>query len=63
MAKDQRSQLLQGFFRIGAFVGLTGLILVFLQPRESPEFVVSVCSAAIGGALMLAAWLFMRLTR
>lgn len=36
------------FFRAGIFVTLLSAALVWVAPRESPQFVVSVCSLAIG---------------
>ena len=47
------SEILKGFARIGIFVGLGGLILLLVEPRNSPEYVVSLCSAIIGGLLLL----------
>jgi len=41
-------EALQLFFRAGIFVTIIALILVFSVPRESAEFVASVCSLAIG---------------
>ncbi|MBE0691343.1 MAG: hypothetical protein IH587_14590 [Anaerolineae bacterium] len=38
--------------RLGIFIGGCGLLMVVLQPPGSPEFVLSVCSAALGGFLV-----------
>ena len=46
-------EILKGFARIGFFVGGGGLILLFLEPRDSPQWIVSLCSAFIGGVLIL----------
>ncbi len=46
-------EVLKGFARIGIFIGLGGLVLALVEPRSSPEFVVSICSSLIGGALLL----------
>ncbi len=46
-------EVLKGFLRIAILVGGGGLALLFLEPRNSPEWVVSACSALIGGALLL----------
>jgi len=46
-------EVLRGFFRIGVFVGVCGLVMAFFQPRGSSEFVLSVCSALIGGVLIV----------
>lgn len=56
-------EILKGFFRIGVFVGGCGFIMIFFQPRNSPEFVVSICSAMIGGFIMLGVALLMRFMR
>ena len=60
---DLRQDLLRGFFRIGMFIGLGGLALALWQPLDSPEFVLSVCSSLMGGALMLGVALVVRLSR
>jgi hypothetical protein len=54
-------EALKGFARLGFFVGGLGLLLTFIEPRNSPEFVVSVCSAAMGGLLLVFVLIFMRL--
>jgi hypothetical protein len=36
------------FFRVGVMISVLSLLLVFAQPRESAEFVISVCSLGIG---------------
>ena len=41
------------FFRLGMFVTLTGLFLVFTVPRDSAEFVVSVLSLGLGVTLLV----------
>jgi len=45
------------------FIGLCGFLMIFVQPRGSPEFVLSICSALIGGVLMLGVVLVTRLSR
>jgi hypothetical protein len=45
-------EVLKGFTRIGLFVGGGGLILLLFEPRDSPEWVISLCSAIIGVALL-----------
>lgn len=54
-------EVLKGFARIGFFVGGGGLVLLFLEPRNSPEWVISLCSALIGlvlvgGAIIIYRW-------
>jgi len=46
------SDALAGFLRLGIFIGGCGLVLAFVQPPGSAEFVLSVCSAALGGVLV-----------
>lgn len=45
---------LQGFLRLGMWVTVCGLLMIFLQPPGSAGFVLSVCSAAIGLAIIVA---------
>ncbi len=44
---------LRAFFRIGVFVTAISVILAIANPRDSAEFVVSVCSIMIGITLMI----------
>ncbi len=46
-------EVLKGFARIGIFIGGGGLVLLLVEPRSSPEFVVSLCSTILGGLLLL----------
>lgn len=41
------------FFRLGMFVTLTALFLIFTVPRGSAEFVVSLLSLALGVTLLV----------
>ncbi|MEQ8676220.1 MAG: hypothetical protein RLP44_18965 [Aggregatilineales bacterium] len=45
-------ELLRTFFRSGMFIVLVALVLIFAVPRESAEFVISVCSLMIGLSLL-----------
>jgi hypothetical protein len=54
---------LSGMIGLGMFVGIGGLLLVFAQPPGSAEQVLSVCSAAMGAALVLGVILVTRLQR
>lgn len=45
---------LRGFLQAGIFVGGCGLVMLFMLPRDSAEFVISMCSALMGGFLVLA---------
>lgn len=45
---------LKGFLRLGFMVGGCGMILAFVQPPGTPQFILSVCSAAMGITLILA---------
>ena len=46
-------ELLRVFFRIGMFVTVAALFLVFTAPRGTAEYVVSVMSLVVGGILLL----------
>lgn len=51
------------FFRTGILIAGLSLLMVFAQPRESAEFVVSVCSLGIGLTLCAFVILVSRLGR
>lgn len=53
----------QSLLAMGIFVGLGGLLLAYFQPQDSPEFIVSLCSAGIGLALIGLAVFLNRLFR
>lgn len=55
--------LLRTLLSLGALIGFGGLALAFLEPAGSAEQVVSVCSALVGGALLLVVLLVARLQR
>lgn len=55
--------LLRALLSIGALVGFGGLALAFFQPEGSAEFIVSVCSAVIGAALITIVLLVARFQR
>jgi hypothetical protein len=55
--------LLTGFLRFGFFIGGCGLLMIFFQPAGSAEFVLSVCSTLLGGALIVGVVVLTRLGR
>jgi hypothetical protein len=56
-------EAIKGFARIGFFVGGGGLALLFLEPRSSPEWVLSLCSTILGGVLIIGAVIAVRLLK
>ena len=54
---------LKGFMRLGILVGGCGLLLVFLEPPGSIEFVLSLCSALTGIALVVGVFVVSRMLR
>lgn len=54
---------LRTLLSLGALVGIGGLLLAFAEPPGSAEQVISVCSAFIGGALILSVILVSRFQR
>jgi hypothetical protein len=54
-------EFMRGFLRAGVFVAVVSLGLVFVVPRNSAEFIISVCSLLIGltliGLIVLFSWL------
>lgn len=57
------TELLKGFLRFGFVIGGCGLLMVFFQPPNSAEFFLSLCSALMGGALILGVVLISRFFR
>jgi hypothetical protein len=57
------SDPLIAFLRLGFFIGGCGLLMAFVQPRPSAQFVLSVCSALMGGALILGVVILKRIGR
>lgn len=45
---------LRGFLQLGFFVGGCGFLMLFIQPPQSPEFVLSLCSTAMGFVIVAA---------
>ena len=60
---ELKRDVLRGFLRIGMFIGVTGLLLALVEPRDSAEFVLSVCSAAMGAVLVVAVAVMIRRER
>jgi hypothetical protein len=54
---------LRGFLQLGFFIFAAGLCSALAQPRESGEFVISVCSSAIGVVLIFGAVVLWRLMK
>jgi hypothetical protein len=54
---------LRAYFRMGMWVTLVALVLVLAVPRDKPEFVISVCSLAVGLMLTGLVALLSRLMR
>ncbi|MBL8146114.1 MAG: hypothetical protein JNL34_06995 [Anaerolineae bacterium] len=54
---------LRTLLSLGALVGIGGLLLAFVEPPGSAEQVISVCSAVIGGTLILIVVLVSRFQR
>lgn len=55
--------LLKAFFRSGVFIILVSVLMVLALPRDSAEFVISICSLTIGLALVGLVILVSRLAR
>ena len=54
------AEVLAGFLRIGILVGGCGALMLFFQPPESAQFVLSLCSALIGGTMIIGVLLLNR---
>ncbi len=53
----------KGFIRVGIFIGGTALVLLLFEPRDRPEWTVSLCSVMIGAAIILGAFVLDRLMK
>lgn len=53
MNNDPAKSAVHGFLQLGFFIGGGGLFLLFLQPPDSPEYVLSLCSTLMGAFLIL----------
>lgn len=51
------------FLPMGFFLGGCGLLLALIYPTHTPEFVLSLCSALMGGALILGTLIVRRIGR
>ncbi|PJF23143.1 MAG: hypothetical protein CUN56_02460 [Phototrophicales bacterium] len=54
---------LRGFLQIAFFLVLAGICSALAVPKDSPEFVVSVCSSVIGILLLVAVVGFWRILK
>lgn len=52
----------KAFIQAGAFFFIGGAALALLQPRDSGEFVVSICSSGIGLALVILGVILVRVS-
>jgi hypothetical protein len=59
MARDA----LRGFLQLGFFIAAAGLCAVIAAPRDSGEFVISVCSTIIGLLLIVGVVVLWRLMK
>ena len=63
MAGDELHESLRAFLRIGVFIGGGGLVLLFAVAPGTPEYVLSMCSAAMGAAIVAGVFAVRRLMR
>ncbi len=59
---DSSSGAIKGFLQLGFFIGGTGFVMLFFQPPNTPEFVLSLCSTMmgiflVGGSIALLRWI------
>jgi hypothetical protein len=52
MPEDELHQALKAFLSIGVFIGGGGLVLLLMITPGTPEYVLSLCSALIGGVIV-----------
>jgi hypothetical protein len=60
---DAAGYFLRTFLGFGLFITLCSLGLLFVQPRDSAEFYISICNLLIGLALTLGVVLFVKFFR
>lgn len=56
-------EALRGYLAAGLLIGGCGLFLALFQPPGSPSYVVSLCSALIGGLLVVVVVVVIRMTK
>jgi len=54
---------LRGFLQLGFFIAVTGFCSAWFLPRDSGEFVVSICAGGIGLTLIIGIVILGRLIR
>ena len=52
MPEDELHQALKAFLSIGIFIGGGGLVMLLAIAPGTPEYVLSLCSALIGGIIV-----------
>lgn len=52
MPGDELHQALKAFLSIGIFIGGGGLVMLLMIAPGTPEYVLSLCSALIGGVIV-----------
>jgi hypothetical protein len=57
------SSTLKAFLQLGILIGGCSFVMIFMQPPNSPEFVLSVCSSLMGFALIVGVWGFIRIMK
>jgi hypothetical protein len=57
------TDILKAFLRLGLFIGGCGFLMIFMQPAGSAEFVLSICSALMGGVVVGGVFVLARLGR
>jgi preprotein translocase subunit Sss1 len=50
---DELNEALKAFLRIGVFIGGAGLVLLLAVKPETPEYVLSACSVAMGLVIII----------
>lgn len=63
MPDDPFRAFVRVFLGFGLFIALCSGLMLFFQPRDSAEFVLSVCNLFIGLTLVLVVVIFIRVFR
>lgn len=61
MPEDNLNEALRAFLGVGVFIGLGGIVLALIIQPNTPEHILSVCSAGMGTMIIVGVVIVKRL--